>query len=56
VIASNGTLAAFTGSHLDVDVTGGADVPLSNVKLTFGGAAISHFGDQPIEGVVTPRR
>jgi hypothetical protein len=56
VIASNGTLAAFTGSHLDVDITGGADVPLSNVKLTFGGAAVSHFGDLPIEGVVTPRR
>ena len=55
-ITSNGAVAAFSGSHLDVDITGGPAIALSNVKLTFGGAAISHFGDQPIEGVVSLRR
>ena len=55
-IASNGTVAAFSGSHLDVDITGGSAVGLSNIKLTFSGAAVSHFGDQPIEGVVSLRR
>jgi hypothetical protein len=56
VITSNGTLAAFSDSPLDVDITGGSAVPFSNIKLTFGGSAVSHFGDQPIEGVVTRRR
>jgi hypothetical protein len=56
VITSNGAVAAFSGSHVDVDITGGAALPLSNIKLTFSGAAVGHFGDQPIEGVVSLRR
>jgi hypothetical protein len=56
LITSNGAVAAFSGSHLDVDITGGPVIPLANVKLTFGGEAVSHFGDQPIEGVVSMRR
>jgi hypothetical protein len=56
LITSNGAVAAFSGSHLDVDITGGPVIPLANVKLTFGGAAVFHFGDQPIEGVVSMRR
>ncbi len=56
LITSNGAVAAFSGSHLDVDITGGPAIALSNVKLTFGGAAIAHFGDQPIEGVVALKR
>jgi hypothetical protein len=56
VITTSGTLAAFSGSPLDVDVIGGSALPLSNVKLTFGGAATTHFGSQPIEGVVAFRR
>jgi len=38
-----------------IDITGASLVPYSNVKLTFGGGAIGHFGDQPIDGVVTIR-
>ena len=56
LITSNGAVAAFSGSHLDVDITGGPAFPLANVKLTFGGAAVSHFGEEPIEGVVSLRR
>jgi hypothetical protein len=56
VITTSGGLAAFSGSPLAVDITGGGAVDFSNVKMTFGGAAIGHFGDQPIEGVVTLQR
>ena len=56
VITSNGAVAAFSGSPLDVEITGGSALPLSNVRLTFGGAAVAHYGDQPIEGVVSLRR
>lgn len=51
-ITSNGAAAAFSGSPVVVDITGGAAVPLAKVALTFQGAAVAHFGDQPIEGVV----
>ena len=56
VITTSGGLAAFSGSPLTVDITGGNAVEFSNVRLTFGGAAVGHFGDQPIEGVVTLQR
>ena len=56
VITTSGGLGAFSGSPLTVDITGGNAVEFSNVRLTFGGAAVGHFGDQPIEGVVTLRR
>lgn len=56
VITTSGSVAAFSGSHLDVDITGGSALAFSNIKLTFGGAAIQHYGDQPIEGVVSLRR
>jgi hypothetical protein len=55
VVTTSGGLA-FPGSSLVVDITGGGAVEFSNVRLTFGGAAIGHFGDQPIEGVVTLQR
>jgi len=56
VITSNGNLAGFSGSPVDVQVTGGNTLPYSNVIVTFGGAAVAHFGDQPIHGVVTSGR
>ena len=56
VMTSNGNLAAFSGSTVDVEVTGGNSVAISNVTVTFGGAATAHFGDQPLHGVVTDRR
>jgi hypothetical protein len=54
-ITSNGAAAGFSGSPVTFDVTGGAVVSLAKVGLTFGGAAVGHFGDQPIEGVVVLR-
>ena len=56
-ITSNGALAGFTGSQIDIELTGGTALPFSNVKITFGGAgAIGHFGDLPLDGVVTLRQ
>lgn len=56
-IAGNGGLAnMYTGSQVTVEVTGGADVPLSNVRVTFHGEqAIGHFGTDPLHGVVVYR-
>jgi hypothetical protein len=51
-ITSNGATAGFSGSPVVVDLTGGPAVGLAKVALTFQGAAVAHFGDQPIEGVV----
>jgi hypothetical protein len=55
VITSNGNLAGFSGSPVTVVVTGGSAVPLSNITVTFGGAAVGHLGDQPYHGFVAPR-
>jgi hypothetical protein len=55
-ITSNGNLAGFSGSPVDIDVTGGNTLPFSNVTVTFGGGAVAHFGDQPLHGVVTGKR
>lgn len=37
---------------LQIDVTGGNSVPLSNIKMTFVGDAATHFGSQAVNGVV----
>jgi hypothetical protein len=55
IITVNGNLAAFSGSPITVQVTGGSAVPFSNISLAFGGGAVMHFGDQPFHGVVTER-
>jgi hypothetical protein len=55
-LTSNGNLAGFSGSPVDIQVTGGNTLPFSNLAVTFGGAAAAHFGDQPLHGVVTRRR
>ena len=52
-MAGNGGLAGFTGSPVTVEVTGGNAVPASNLAITFGGGAVSHFGSGAIKGVVT---
>ena len=54
-IASNGNLAGFSGSFIDLQITGGNSVPASNVALTFSGGAAGHFGNQPFHGPVTRR-
>jgi hypothetical protein len=56
VITSNGALAGFTGSPVDIDLTGSTALPFSNVKITFGGGATAHFGELPLDGVVTVRQ
>ena len=56
VITSNGNLAGFSGSPVDIQVTGGNALAYSNVTLTFGGAAAAHFGDLPLHGVVMQRQ
>jgi len=61
----NGTASLLTGnggpapfetvppsSTLQVCVTGGTEVPYSNVSLVFGAPATTHFGPQAIHGVV----
>ena len=53
IITGNGSAAGFSGSRVDVEITGGTLVPMSNARLTFGGGAVGHFGDQPLDGVVT---
>jgi hypothetical protein len=56
LITGNGGPAPFEtdppSSTLQVCVTGGSDVPYSNVSLVFGGPATTHFGTQAIHGVV----
>lgn len=53
---ANGGPAPFASkgaSNLQVCITGGSEVQFSNVTLVFTGPAASHFGAQPIHGVVT---
>ncbi len=60
LLTGNGNIAPFEtnppSSTLQVCVTGGNDVrysvPNSNITLVFGGPATTHFGQQPIHGVV----
>jgi hypothetical protein len=56
VITGSGAPAGFSGSHVQIDLTGGSSVPFSNVAVTFEDAAVSHFGSQPFHGVVTSWR
>ena len=55
MITSNGATAGFSGSPVVIEITGGNAVTLANLKVTFGGSAVAHFGDQPLEGVVNFR-
>jgi hypothetical protein len=51
-ITSGGVLAPFSGSLVDIDVTGGPAVAFANIKVGFSGAAAGHFGTEPLHGVV----
>lgn len=56
VTTGNGSPAAFESkgsSTLQVCITGGSTVEFSNMSLVYTGPATSHFGPQPIHGVVT---
>jgi hypothetical protein len=45
--------AAFAGSQVAIEITGGNSVAVSNVKVTFTGPAAGHSGELPLDGVVT---
>lgn len=53
ITGNGGVASSMTGSPIEVRVTGGNAVAASNVSVTFLGAAITHFGTAPLEGVVT---
>jgi len=59
-ITGNGSAAPFEAkgpSTLQVCITGGAEVPFSNVTLVLTGPATGHFGTHAINGVVSiPRK
>jgi hypothetical protein len=52
----NGSAAGFSGSPVEVVVTGGNATRFSNVAITFGGGAAGHFGAESVDGVVTEHR
>jgi hypothetical protein len=60
LLTGNGSIAPFEtnppSSTLQVCVTGGNEgqysLPNSNITLVFGGPATTHFGPQPLHGVV----
>jgi hypothetical protein len=56
LITGNGSNAPFEttppSSTLQVCITGGNEVPYSNMTMVFVGPATNHFGMQPIHGVV----
>ena len=41
-----------TPSTATIEIVGGNSVAFSNIKVTLMGAAVAHFGPQPINGVV----
>lgn len=51
-ITANGSVAPYSDAPVEVEITGGNLVRFSNMKLTFLGIAIGHFGSQPYDGVV----
>ena len=54
--SGNGAPAAFESkgaSTLQICITGGSTVAFSNLTMVYTGPATSHFGTQPIHGVVT---
>ena len=55
-VTGNGAPAPFGASTLQVDIVGGSVVSFSNLKLTFGGGAATHFGSQPLSGAVQKSR
>jgi hypothetical protein len=54
-ITGNGTLTGLSGSAITIEVTGGSDLPQSNIRLIFQGTAAGHFGTDPVNGVVVYR-
>lgn len=51
-ITANGSVAPYSNAPVEVEITGGNLVQFSNMKLTFFGIAVDHFGSQPYDGAV----
>lgn len=51
-VTLNGGSAPVSPTPLEIDVTGGTEVPFSNIALTFGLPGSNHFGLEPLTGVV----
>jgi hypothetical protein len=51
-ITLNGNPAPISPSPVTIEITGGTDVKFSNIALTFGYPANTHFGTEPLPGVV----
>ncbi len=51
-ITLNGNPAPVSPSPLVIEITGGTDVEFSNITLTFGSPGSTHFGAEPLPGVV----
>lgn len=56
IITANGSVAPYSGSTVRVDITGGGLLRFSNIRLTFLGTAVEHFGPQPYDGLVVIER
>lgn len=56
IITANGSVQTYSGSMVRVDITGGGLIRFSNIKLTFLGNAVDHFGSQPYDGLVVLER
>lgn len=56
IITANGSVAPYSSSTVRVDITGGGRLRFSNMKMTFFGSAVEHFGPQPYDGLVVVKR
>ena len=52
VLGNGGAPPFGTSVPIVVDITGGANLTYSNIKLTFLSPADVHFGSEPVEGIV----
>ena len=51
-ITANGSATPYSSAPVEVEITGGNVLQFSNMKMTFRGVAVDHFGSQPYHGVV----
>ncbi len=51
-ITLNGSPAPVSPSPMTIQITGGTDVPFSNITLTFTPPGSNHFGTEPLPGVI----
>lgn len=51
-ITANGSVAPVSPSPVTITITGGDALDFSNISITFGGKAASHFGSDPLTGMV----